>query len=76
MSILSVNMKSTRSETSWRVDGKNRYMWVFVTEEKSLYLTGSRSHEVPEKVLGKKHYGAEHQCCHGLSSMDTGIVLF
>ncbi|MHB8359934.1 MAG: IS66 family transposase [Thermoplasmataceae archaeon] len=45
-------------ETSWRVDGKNRYMWVFVTEGESLYITGSRSHEVPEKVLGK-HDGVD-----------------
>jgi len=41
------------------VDGKNRYMWIFVTEGKSLYVTGSRSHEVPEKVLGKKHDGVD-----------------
>ena len=46
-------------ETSWRVDGKNRYMWAFVTEGESLYVTGSRSHEVPEKVLGKKHDGVD-----------------
>ena len=45
-------------ETSWRVDGKNRYMWVFVTEGESLYITGTRSHEVPEKVLGK-HEGVD-----------------
>ena len=45
-------------ETSWRVDGKNRYMWVFVTEGETLYVTGSRSHEVPEKVLGK-HEGVD-----------------
>ena len=45
-------------ETTWRIDGKNRYMWVFVTEAESLYVTGSRSHEVPEKVLGK-HEGTD-----------------
>lgn len=45
-------------ETSWRVDGKNGYMWVFVTEAESLYVIGTRSHTVPEKVLGK-HDGVD-----------------
>ncbi|MHB1662417.1 MAG: IS66 family transposase, partial [Thermoplasmataceae archaeon] len=45
-------------ETPWRIDGKNRYMWVFVTEAESLYVTGSRSHDIPEKVLGK-HEGTD-----------------
>lgn len=45
-------------ETSWRVNGKNMYMWAFVTEAEALYVIGSRSHEVPEKVLGK-HDGVD-----------------
>lgn len=45
-------------ETSWRVDGKNRYIWVFVTEGKSLYVIELRLNEVPEKVLGK-HDGVD-----------------
>lgn len=45
-------------ETSWRVSGKNMYMWAFVTEAEALYVIGSRSHEVPEKVLGK-HSGTD-----------------
>ena len=45
-------------ETSWRIDGKNRYMWAFATEAESLYVTGSRSHDVPMTVLGK-HEGTD-----------------
>ena len=45
-------------ETTWRIDGRNTYMWVFVTEAESLYVTGSRSHEVPLKTLGK-HRGVD-----------------
>jgi len=45
-------------ETSWRINGKNTYMWVFVTDGESLYVTGSRSHNVPEKVL-KEHNGID-----------------
>ena len=45
-------------ETPWRIDGKNRYMWAFITEAESLYVTGSRSHEVPMTVLGK-HEGTD-----------------
>ena len=45
-------------ETSWRIDGRNSYMWIFVTEAESLYVPGSRSHEVPLRVLGK-HNGVD-----------------
>ena len=45
-------------ETSWRINGKNTYMWAFVTEGETLYVTGSRSHNVPEKVL-KEHNGID-----------------
>lgn len=40
-------------ETSWRIDGENRYMWAFITESEALYVPGPRSHEVPLRVLGK-----------------------
>ena len=40
-------------ETSWRIDGRNSYVCAFVTEVESLYVPGSRSHEVPLKILGK-----------------------
>ena len=33
-------------------------MWAFVTEGETLYVTGSRSHNVPEKVL-KEHNGVD-----------------
>jgi len=45
-------------ETSWRINGKNTYMWAFVTDGETLYVTGSRSHNVPEKVL-KEHNGID-----------------
>ena len=45
-------------ETSWRINGKNTYMWAFVTEGETLYVTGTRSHNVPEKVL-KEHNGVD-----------------
>ena len=45
-------------ETTWRTDGRNSYVWVFVTEAESIYVMGSRSHEVPLKVLGK-HNGVD-----------------
>ena len=31
-------------ETSWKINGKNTYMWAFVTEGETLYVTGTRSH--------------------------------
>ncbi|MEM0135568.1 MAG: transposase [Thermoplasmatales archaeon] len=40
-------------ETTWRIDGKSTYLWVFVTEPESLYVMGSRSYEVPLKIIGK-----------------------
>ena len=45
-------------ETSWRINGKNTYMWSFVREGETLYVTGSRSHNVPEKVL-REHNGID-----------------
>jgi transposase len=39
-------------ETSFRVDGKNGWLWVFTNALASLYIVApSRGHEVPEKTL-------------------------
>lgn len=47
-------------ETSWRINGKNANLWVFVSEGETLYKTAfSRGHEVPLEVLGKKHNGVD-----------------
>lgn len=47
-------------ETSWRINGENANLWVFVSEGETLYKTAfSRGHEVPLEVLGKKHNGVD-----------------
>lgn len=47
-------------ETSWRINGLNSYLWVFVSKGISLYkIAHSRSHEVPLEVLGKHHKGVD-----------------
>jgi hypothetical protein len=47
-------------ETSWRIDGKNVWLWAFVTKGEALYkIASSRSHEVPLEVLGKRHNGVD-----------------
>jgi len=43
-------------ETTWRINGKNVYLWAFVTKWETLYkIAASRSHEIPLEILGKKH---------------------
>ena len=45
-------------ETGWREDGVNGYVWSFVTPKIRYFLYDkSRSHEVPEGVLGKDYAG-------------------
>ncbi len=47
-------------ETFWRINGENACLWTFVTKGQTLYqIAASRSHEVPLKVLGKKHTGVD-----------------
>ena len=47
-------------ETSWRINGGNANLWVFVTKGETLYkIASSRSHTVPLNVLGKKHNGVD-----------------
>ncbi len=42
-------------ETSWRVDGKNGYTWLFATDKLSYFLFGeNRSSAVPKKVFGNE----------------------
>ena len=42
-------------ETSWRTDGQNGYVWLFATEQISLFLfRKTRSAKVPQMVLGEK----------------------
>lgn len=42
-------------ETSWRVDGKNYWLWTLVNKEIAVYLVRKkRSHKVPANVLGKQ----------------------
>ena len=47
-------------ETSWRINGKNVWLWAFITKCEALYIIAkTRSHEVPLGVLGKKHNGVD-----------------
>ena len=47
-------------DTSWKIFGENRNLWVFVTKAEALYVIAkSRSHEVPLKVLGRRPNGAD-----------------
>jgi len=42
-------------ETSWRTDGQNGYVWLFATDQISLFLfRKSRSSKIPQMVLGEK----------------------
>jgi len=47
-------------DTSWRIFGEDRNLWVFVTKAEALYVIAkSRSHEIPLKVLGRRPNGAD-----------------
>jgi len=40
-------------ETSWRTNGKNRWLWIFINKEVALFLIRKkRSSEVPKELLG------------------------
>jgi len=45
-------------ETGWRVDGQNRWLWVFVTRDAVLYIIDeTRSSKVINGVLGERYGG-------------------
>lgn len=47
-------------ETSWRINGENAQLWVFVSKGETLYkIASNRSHKIPLKMLGKKHEGVD-----------------
>jgi hypothetical protein len=42
-------------ETSWRTDGQNGYVWLFATDQISLFLfRKSRSAKIPQMIFGQK----------------------
>jgi len=42
-------------ETSWRINGKSHWLWIFINKELALYvIRKQRSSSVPIKVLGKQ----------------------
>lgn len=42
-------------ETSWRTDGQNGYVWLFTTDQISLFLfRNTRSAKVPQMIMGEK----------------------
>ncbi|MDE1862804.1 MAG: IS66 family transposase [Thaumarchaeota archaeon] len=65
-------------ETSWRIDGKNHWLWAFVGRWTVIYeIDRSRGSAVPQRVLGDyggnitsdswpawNHVGSTHQRCH------------
>lgn len=45
-------------ETSWRIDGQNHWLWVFVNDVVALYLIShSRGSKVPKALLGQDFQG-------------------
>jgi len=42
-------------ETSWRINGKNYWLWIFINKEVALYVVDKkRSSKVPIKILGNQ----------------------
>ena len=42
-------------ETSWRINGKNNWLWIFINDEVALYLVRKRrNHKVPYELLGNQ----------------------
>ena len=42
-------------ETSWRINGKNNWLWIFINKEVALYVVNrKRSGKVPVKILGNQ----------------------
>jgi transposase/transposase-like protein len=42
-------------ETSWRIDGKNYWLWIFINKEIALYIVRKkRSSKVPIEILGNQ----------------------
>lgn len=42
-------------ETSWRINGKNHWLWLFINKEAALYIVRKhRSSKVPIKILGNQ----------------------
>ena len=59
-------------ETGWRMNGRNAWLWVFVTLRASLFLIRKRrGHEVPADVIGLHFTGILH--CDGFLAYDSLI---
>ena len=42
-------------ETSWRINGKNNWLWIFINKEVALYVVNrKRSSKIPIKILGNQ----------------------
>jgi transposase len=42
-------------ETSWRINGKNNWLWIFINDEIALYIVRKRrNHKVPYDILGNQ----------------------
>lgn len=64
-------------ETSWRINGKNHWLWVFVGRWTVIYEVDRKSKDLPSRVLQNydgnitsdswaawNHVGSTHQRCH------------
>lgn len=45
-------------ETGWRKNGKNHWLWAFISKEAALFkISNSRGHKVPKRIIGKGYQG-------------------
>jgi len=65
-------------ETSWRIDGKNCWMWDFINKEVALYvIEKKRNSKVPIKVLGSqkgKYCTTDRFNAYNVLVEETGIM--
>jgi len=65
-------------ETSWRIDGENYWLWIFINKEVALYIIKKqRSSDVPIEILGDqkdKIIGSDRLEAYSKLSKETGSL--
>jgi transposase-like protein len=65
-------------ETSWRINGINNWLWIFINKEVALYVVEKqRSSDVPKKVLGNqkdKFITTDRHSSYNVLVEDTGCL--
>jgi transposase/transposase-like protein len=65
-------------ETSWRINGKNNWLWIFINNEVALYVVNQkRSSKVPVNVLGNqedKFAVTDRHSAYNILVEETGIL--